>query len=106
MKFDIFENGCKDQEIMLLDTKLPYFFSNISRALESKAEIEIHIAGSKEEFAKLSGMEPKGKCAHCSENKIVIFAPNKFEAETHHERNEFYRILYNQLFHALYNSGN
>jgi len=106
MKFDIFENGCKDPEIMLLDTKLPYFFSNISKAMNTNAEMEIHIASSKEQFVKLAGMEPKGKCAHCQENKIVIFAPNQFEAETHHDRDEFYKILYNQLFHALYKYKN
>ena len=106
MKCDIFENGCKDPEIMLLDTKLPYFLSNVSKVMKSKTAMEIHIADSKEEFSRLSGEDPKGQCSHCSSNKIVIFAPNKFDSETHHDRNDFYKILYNQLFYSLYKAEN
>jgi len=101
MKFDIFENGCKDPEVMVLDTKLPYFFNNVSKVAGSKTSPEIHIVGSKKEFSKLSGQEHRGECSFCNDNRVIIFSPAKIESETHHSRNEFYQILYNQLFHVM-----
>ena len=104
MKFDIFENGCKDPEVMVLDTKLPYFFNNMSKAVGGKISPEIHIVGSKEEFSRLSGQEHQGECSFCAENRVVIFSPAKIDSETHHSRDEFYQILYNKLFQVMMKS--
>ncbi|MBT4174882.1 hypothetical protein HOC80_02790 [archaeon] len=104
MEFNIFENGCKDPEVVVLDTKLPYFCDNVSKVVGNKSSAEIHIVGSKEEFSRLSGQEHRGECSFCAENRVVIFSPAKIESETHHSRDEFYHILYNQLFHVMMKS--
>jgi hypothetical protein len=99
MKWEVFENGSLDPEVLVLDTKMEYFMNRMSHCCD--ADVEVHIVRSFEDFKNMTGEELNGQCSKFSENKVFIMEPSKF-SETHHDRNEFYEILYKQLFTIMY----
>ena len=101
MEWKVFENGSQDPEVLVLDTKLSYFMNQMCKCSKSDHDIEVHIARNKEDFSRVAGKEHEGEFSANSGNKIVIFEPSKC-SETHHSRDQFFEILYQQLFHVLY----
>jgi len=88
-----------DKEVRLLDTRVPYFYSMIRDTfLEEPKDIEIVVVGSKKEFSQLTGKEG---VACTKDNKIFILEPNKF-SEQECDRDDFYRVLYQELIHLFY----
>ncbi len=81
------------------DFKMEYFMGMMSAC--SNANVEVHIARSKDDFSKLVGREHSGEFSASCGNKVVIFEPSK-ASETHHDREQFFEILYQQLFTVLY----
>jgi len=104
MKLNIFDNGCTDAELMVLDTKLNYFLNKVSQS-STLNEVEVHILRSKEAFREVTGEELNGRCSRFLDNKVFILEPSKFP-ETDHKREEFFEVLYKQLFVVMYQNGN
>ena len=103
MKWKVFENGSLDPEVLVLDTKMEYFVNQMRNCCKCP-EVEVHIVRSFEDFKKMTGEELNGQCSKFSENKVFIMEPSKFSG-THHDRNEFYEILYKQLFTVMYKNN-
>ena len=91
MQITIQENQCVDQEIRILDTRLPYFFNTVKESfLHGPSNVVV-------EVVKECG---EGVSCVCG-NKILILEPNKFE-EKGLPREDFYKILYRELMTMFY----
>ncbi|MBT3985638.1 hypothetical protein HOD38_04865 [archaeon] len=100
VNLQIQENNCMDEEIRVLDTRLPYFYNMIREAfVEEPKDVEIVIVGDKGQIASISGDENTVACT--KGNRIFILEPSKFE-ECEHCRDNFYKVLYQELVHMFY----
>ena len=58
MHIKIVENGCRDKEITILDTRLPYFYAKVSELFSLEPEeVEVVLVGDKKEFYTFRGEE-------------------------------------------------
>ncbi len=108
MQICIEENGCKDREVTIMDTKLPYYYARVCElfAFEPK-EVNIVLVKAKEEFCKFRGEEriESEEGAFIKDNTIYIYEPNQFGVLTNSKREDFYRILYQELVHLFYRTN-
>jgi hypothetical protein len=104
-KILIKENGCTDDEIKVLDTKIPYFYQHIKRLFIQEPEgVQIILIGSKDEFQRLN-TENRTKGAFLKGNTIYIYEPHLLGSETKIQRKDFYRILYQELIYLFYKTN-
>lgn len=102
MNLFIEENGSKDKEITILDTKLPYFYAKVKELFTVEPEeVKVVIVRSKQEFSSLYDGED-GCSAFCKENSIYIYEPSLFGVTTTIEREHFYEVLYQELIYLFY----
>ena len=102
MKLEICENGCKDKEVIVLDTRLPYFYSKVREMFNEEPEsVKVVLVKNKKEFVSKVGEEIED-CAYCSENTIYIYEPNQFGIECDIGREHFYEVLCQELIYLFY----
>jgi hypothetical protein len=104
MNIEINENGCKDPEVRLLDTKLPYFYAQIKDYFFGDLEhfhLVIEILDSKDKFKTLKGEECQD-CSFVKENIIYIYEPSLLEEHSKCSRKDFYKILCQELLFLFY----
>ena len=105
MHIKIVENGCRDKEITILDTRLPYFYAKVSELFSLEPEeVEVVLVGDKKEFYSLRG-EETDEGAFCMENTIYIYEPNQFGIATSIAREHFYEVLYQELIYLFYKTN-
>src|SRR3989344_1897037 len=99
------ENGCKDKEVTVLDTKFPYFYAKV-RELFSVEPEEVHVVlvHDKGSFISVRG-EETDEGAFCMENTIYIYEPNQFGIATPILREHFYEVLYQELIYLFYRTN-
>ena len=91
MNIQIKENGCKDPEVLVLDTRLPYFYSHIKKVFDKEPKnIKVHIVDCKEKFKSYGG---NGEPVYSNENNIYICDPSLLESSHMICRSNFYKIL-------------
>ncbi|MSR85840.1 hypothetical protein EXS74_00425 [Candidatus Woesearchaeota archaeon] len=105
MHLVIEENGCKDKEITVLDTRLPYFYAKVRELFTLEPE-EVHVIliDDKQRFATLRG-EESDDGAFSMENTIYIYEPNQFGIATSINREHFYEVLYQELIYLFYRTN-
>lgn len=104
MKVHINENGCKDPEIRLLDTRLPYYYAKVKQLFQFEPQsVGITIVQDLGEFQRLGGQSPY-EAAILKDGVIYILAPQQF-SKTKVGREHFYRLLYQELVHLFYCSN-
>ena len=96
------ENRCRDKEIMILDTRLPYFYAKVRELFTSEPE-EVHVVliEDKQRFSSIKG-EETDEGAFSMENTIYIYEPNQFGIATSIQREHFYEVLYQELIYLFY----
>ncbi len=105
MKIKIQENGCKDKEITVLDTKLPYFYAKVRQLFASEPEeVQVVLVQDKDTFFSVRG-EETDEGAFCMENTIYIYEPNQFGLATPILREHFYEVLYQELIYLFYRTN-
>jgi len=105
MHIKIVENGCRDKEITILDTRLPYFYAKVSELFSLEPEeVEVVLVGDKKEFYTFRG-EETDEGAFCVENTIYIYEPNQFGIATSIAREHFYEVLYQELIYLFYKTN-
>ncbi|MDP3727957.1 MAG: hypothetical protein Q8R18_00745 [bacterium] len=105
MNIIIVENGCKDKEITILDTRLPYFYAKVSELFSIEPEkVEVVLVHDKNKFQNLRG-EETNEGAFCKENIIYIYEPNQFGIATSIAREHFYEVLYQELIYLFYKTS-
>ena len=105
MHITIEENGCRDKEITILDTRLPYFYAKVRELFTMEPE-EVHVVllKDKDKFSSLRG-EETDEGAFCMENTIYIYEPNQFGVSTSIQREHFYEVLYQELIYLFYKTN-
>ena len=105
MHITIEENGCKDKEITVLDTRLPYFYAKVRELFTTEPE-EVHVVlvDGKERFHSLRG-EETDEGAFSMENTIYIYEPHQFGIATSIQREHFYEVLYQELIYLFYKTN-
>ena len=104
MNIEINENNCRDPEVRLLDTKLPYFYAQIKDYFFGDLEnfnLRIEILDSKEKFKEIKG-EDCQDCSFVKENTIYIYEPSSLEKHSNCCRKDFYKILCQELLYLFY----
>ncbi len=102
MHIAIQENGCQDDEIKILDTRLPYFYERLrDMFIQEPSEVNIVLVDSTEEFSQLYG-EATDAGAFLKGNTIYIYKPSQFGIATRVQRENFYRTLYQELIYLFY----
>lgn len=102
MRLEICENGCKDKEIIVLDTRLPYFYSKVREMFNLEPDdVRVVLLKNKKEFISKTGEEPED-CALIKENTIYIYEPNQFGIECNIDREHFYEVLCQELIYLFY----
>lgn len=105
MHIKILENGCKDKEITVLDTRLPYFYAKVSELFSIEPEeVQVILVHDKSKFQSLRG-EKTDEGAFCQENTIYIYEPNQFGIATSISREHFYEVLYQELIYLFYKTN-
>ena len=107
MQISINENGCLDREVAVLDTKLPYYYAKVCELFTFEPEeVCVHIVGDMKSFCELKGEGPEcDDGAFVKGNTIFIFEPNQFGVATKAKREDFYRVLYQELVHLFYQTN-
>ena len=102
MNLHIQEKGCKDKEILVLDTRLPYFYHKVKELFQKEPEeVNIVLINNKEEFTQIVG-EGFNECSYSEGNVIYIYEPNQFGIATSISRENFYEVLCQELIHLFY----
>jgi hypothetical protein len=102
MMISIQENGCRDDEVKLLDTRIPYFFEHMKYLfLQAPQDFEIVLVDSKENFQQFKG-ENTQESAFIKNNTVYIYEPHLFGVETKTKRKDFYRSLYQEIVYLFY----
>ncbi len=102
MNLEICENGCKDKEVIILDTRLPYFYSKVQTMFNDEPEsVKVILIKDKQEFIAVKGEETED-CAFCKDNVIYIYEPSKFGVDCEVERKHFYEALCQELIYLFY----
>lgn len=105
MHIKILENGCRDKEITVLDTRLPYFYAKVSELFSIEPrEVQVILVHDKKNFQHLRGSETE-EAAFCKENTIYIYEPNQFGIATSISRDHFYEVLYQELIYLFYKTN-
>ncbi len=105
MHIKILENGCKDKEITVLDTRLPYFYAKVSELFSIEPEeVQVILVSDKNKFEILRGLKTD-EGAFCKENTIYIYEPNQFGIATSINREHFYEVLYQELIYLFYKTN-
>ena len=105
MHITIEENGCKDKEITVLDTRLPYFYAKVRELFTVEPEgVHVVLVEDKERFLSLRG-EATDEGAFSMENTIYIYEPNQFGISTSIQREHFYEVLYQELIYLFYKTN-
>ncbi|MBL7051481.1 MAG: hypothetical protein ISS01_00160 [Nanoarchaeota archaeon] len=104
MNIHIQENGCKDPEVLVLDTRLPYFYSNIKKVfLKEPSEIKVFIVNCKDKFKEHGG---NGEAVYTNKNNIYICDPSLLESSHMISRSNFYKILCQEILFLFYQTNN
>lgn len=99
------ENGCRDREVTVLDTKLPYFYAKVRELFTLEPDmVEVILVGDKEEFCELRG-ETTEEGAFSDGNCIYIYEPNQFGLATPVTRDHFFEVLYQELIYVFYKAN-
>ncbi len=107
MEISIEENGCADREVTILGTKLPYYYAKVCELFTYEPEeVCVHIVRDAQNFLDLKGCNGD-KCngAFVEGNTIYIFEPKQFGVATKSKREDFYRVLYQELVHLFYRTN-
>lgn len=103
MKLHINENGCQDKEVLILDTRLPYFYVKVKELFQKEPEeVNIILVKNKVEFTKITGEENEDCCTYSDGNVIYIYEPNQFGVATSVPRENFYEALCSELVNLFY----
>ena len=102
MDIQIKENGCVDKEIMVLDTRLPYFYARVRELFgQEPQELCVVLVKDKKSFSSFQG-EKTEDCAFSKGNCIYIYEPSQFGVSTPIAREHFYEALYQELIYLFY----
>ncbi len=105
MHITIQENGCKDKEVTVLDTKFPYFYAKVCELFSTEPqEVRVVLVHDKDSFFSVRG-EKTDEGAFCMENTIYIYEPNQFGIATSIQREHFYEVLYQELIYLFYRTN-
>ena len=105
MNIHITENNCRDPEVRVLDTKLPYFYSKVRSIFDNEpSSVNVILVGNKEDFCSYKGEETE-EGAFISGDTIYIYEPNLFGSSTKIERKYFYKTLYQELVYLFYKTN-
>ena len=105
MNLAINENGCMDDEVKVLDTRLPYFYAHVCNLFTKEpSEVNVVLVHSKDEFVAVGG-KPTSEGAFSKGNTIYILEPSLFGTATNIQREHFYRTLYQELVYLFYQSN-
>jgi hypothetical protein len=103
MNLFIEENGSKDKEVTILDTRLPYFYAKVKELFPNEPEeVRVVIVRNEDEFNRLKEEEEECRCAFVDGNAIYIYEPSLMETATEIEREHFYEILCQELVYLFY----
>jgi hypothetical protein len=103
MNLHITENGCKDMEVLVLDTRLPYFYSKVKELFQKEPEeVKVILVKNKAEFVEVIGEEDEDCCSYSEGNVIYIYEPNQFGVATSIPRENFYEALCQELINLFY----
>jgi len=98
MNLFIEENGSKDKEITILDTRLPYFYAKVRELFPNEPEeVKVVIVRNEEDLK-----ECENGCAFVDGNSIYIYEPSLIESATDVGREHFYEILCQELVYLFY----
>ena len=102
MDIRIEENGCHDDEIKILDTKIPYVYEHVKKLFQIEPDsVQIVLVNSKETFSQLRGQQTN-EGAFSKNHTIYIYEPRLFGVATTIHRKDFYRTLYQELVYLFY----
>jgi hypothetical protein len=102
MNVEISENGCQDDEIKILDTRLPYFYESVKKLfVQEPPEVNVFLVDSKDTFQKFRG-QVTDEGAFIRDSTIYIYQPNLFGIATTVQRKDFYKTLYQELIYLFY----
>ena len=103
MNLHIKENGCQDKEVLILDTRLPYFYSKVKELFQKEPnEVNVIFVRDKQEFVQIVGEESEDCCTFSDGNIIYIYEPNQFGVATCVPRENFYEALCQELINLFY----
>tara|TARA_Y100000310_G_C20471192_1_gene710120 strand:- start:505 stop:834 length:330 start_codon:yes stop_codon:yes gene_type:complete len=103
MNIQIQENGCKDPEVLVLDTRLPYFYSHVKKVFDKEPEnIKVFIVSCKDKFKEHGG---NGEAIYSKNNDIYICDPSLLESSHMISRTNFYKILCQEILFLFYKTN-
>ena len=103
MNLHIKENGCQDKEVLILDTRLPYFYTKVKELFQKEpSEVNIVFVKNKVEFEQIIGEASESSCTYSDGNAIYIYEPNQFGIATEVPRENFYEALCQELINLFY----
>ncbi|MBS3170725.1 hypothetical protein J4223_03005 [Candidatus Woesearchaeota archaeon] len=98
MNLHIKENGCQDKEVLVLDTRLPYYYNKVKELFQKEpSEVNIIFLKNKMEFIQVVGEDNEDSCTYSDGNIIYIYEPNQFGIATQVPRESFYEALCQEL---------
>ena len=105
MNIQILENGCRDAEVTILDTRLPYFYESVKKLFAHEPdEVKIILVKSEHDFSGLAGKQ-KDNGAVLVNDTIYILEPHLFGTVTTIDRKDFYKTLYQELIYLFYTTN-